>query len=237
MRLAGPHASHEPKAGEAAVPQEQIAWLQALGLLRGQFHLPHGGGFQTGVQAQVVEQVVEHTHPGFGIGGAGRAVPVGERFLAKGLRQGRRGRQAQHRAVHAQEPMTVPSAALGGRFGPLGQGQEHLLVEFDERAGLELGAGLCPSAGRDGRRQGVGQPLGQELVEMALDRLGGFLEQEQEHNGEGERALAGEVNGAQAMAREKERIAQAGAQGFDELDQVTRNGPYRVRHGRSMYTL
>jgi hypothetical protein len=60
-------------------------------------------------------------------------------------------------------------------------------------------------------------------VEVALDRLGGFLEQEQAHDGEGQRALAGEVSGALAMAGDEERIAQAGAQGFDELDQVTRN--------------
>lgn len=37
-------------------------------------------------------------------------------------------------------------------------------------------------------------------MEVALDRLGGFLEQEQAHDGEGGGALAGEVSGARRSA-------------------------------------
>jgi hypothetical protein len=72
---------------------------------------------------------------------------------------------------------------------------------------------------------------------MALDRLAGFLEEQQEHDGKGQGALAGEVTGATPMPGHKVGIAHAGAQLVDQLHQVTGNSRQVCLHGYPMYTL
>ena len=236
MRPAGPHRGHEPKAREAAVPDQHIVRLQHDDLLEGHVHFAARVRFQPGVQAHVIEQIVEHTESSGGITGARGPVLVGDFDFAEVGRQFLALGQAGLRAVHAQRPMAAPSAPLGGLLRGIEVRQQNLLIQFEEGGVLQFGARLGPAAGGDGGRVALREPLGQELVQVPWHRLGGFLQDHQQHDEEGERALAREVNRAAAMGSPEQRVAHAGAQLDDEVEEMSGGGGQIILHALSMYT-
>ena len=231
-----PPRRHQDQPGEAAIPQEQVGGLELRRLLQGQVHFAHRAGFQAGVQCQLVEQVVAHAHPGFRVTGAGGPALIGHRLGPEDAQECCGGRQAQRGTVHAQQAMAPPGAPLGRLFGHTSQGQQHRLVKFHERRVFELGAGLGPGLWRDGGSAGLGEPGGEEFAQVALDRLAGFLEEEQQHDRKSQGALAGEVAGATPRPGYEVGIAQAGAQLVDQRHQGTGNSRKGCWHGHSMYT-
>jgi hypothetical protein len=63
----------------------------------------------------------------------------------------------------------------------------------------------------------------EELVQVALDRLDGLLQEKKHQQWESQLALAGEILGPHAMASQEVWIAQLSAQSFDQGDEVMWN--------------
>ncbi len=63
----------------------------------------------------------------------------------------------------------------------------------------------------------------EKFVQMALDGLDGFLEDEKHQHWKSQLALAREVFGPHAMRSQEIWIAQLGAECFDEGDEMNRN--------------
>jgi hypothetical protein len=231
-----PHRRQQDQPGAAAIPQAQVVGLELNCLLPGQVHFAHRAGFQAGVQCQLIEQVVEHAHPGFRVTGAGGSALISHRLGAEDAQEGGGGRQAQRGTVHPQQAMPLPGTPLSGLCGRISQGQQHVLIKFHEGRVFELGAGLGPGPCHDGGHARFGEPGGEELAPMALDRLAGFLGEEQQHGRKSQAALAGEVTGATPVPGHEVGIAQAGAQLVDQRHQVIWNSRQGCLHGHSLYT-
>lgn len=125
--------------------------------------------------------------------------------------------------------MTVPALPRGGVGRSINHGQDRFTVQRDEGGVLEFGAGLRDCARRDDRGE-VQEQFIPELVQMSLDRLGGFLQDEEHDQIKGQRPATCEVGGARTMARDKFLVAQALAQRGDELRKIFWNGNKRQSH-------
>ena len=171
--------------------------------------------------AETVEPVIEHRQTRLGQARARGPVLIGGFLPPKDLAQLRTVRQAHQRAIHAEEP--VPAPAAEGMIGAIGDGQDARAMEFEEGTVLALGAGLSHGATGHGCKElALGQVI-QELVEVALERLDGLLEEEEHEERAGPLAVAGEVLGSDPMTGAEERIPQPGAERFDQRDEIGGN--------------
>ena len=189
--------------------------------MAGQSHFAHRAGFQAGVVAETVEQIVEHRQTRLGKACARGPVLIGGFLPPKDPAQLLTVGQAQQRTIHAEESMPAPAA--DGMIGAIGDGQQTVAIEFEEGAVFELGAG-----GRDGttgqgfKELAVGQVI-EEVVEVALEGFDGLLEEEEHEDGKGQLAVAGEVLGSDPMAGAEARIAQPGAERIDQREEIGGN--------------
>ena len=105
-------------------------------------------------------------------------------------------------------------------------------MEFEEGTVLALGAGLSHGATGHGCKElALGQVI-QELVEVALERLDGLLEEEEHEERAGPLAVAGEVLGSDPMTGAEERIPQPGAERFAQRDEIGGNALKTCLHPR-----
>jgi hypothetical protein len=102
--------------------------------------------------------------------------------------------------------------------------QPDAIEHIKERQGACLG----PTA--RGGADVVQAHLEQEIVEMALDRLDGFLQDEEQDHGKGEQATAGEICGQDAVAGLEGGVVEALARGLDQVDEVRGDGGGNMSH-------
>src|SRR5436309_13281656 len=121
-------------------------------------------------------------------------------------------RQAQQRTVYAQQPVTPPAARLGLLLRSIDRGQHRRLVQFNKSRVFELGACVGKGSSRHRLKQLAARQLVQKLMQMALDRFDGLLQDKQHDDGKGQLPLSCEVFGSPAMARAELDIAKFLAQ-------------------------
>src|ERR1017187_8410154 len=102
-------------------------------------------------------------------------------------------------------------------------GQDAVAIQFAEGALFELGPSMRHRpAGDRFKELALGQLI-EKLVQMALDRLDGLLQEKKHQQWESQLALTGEILRPHSMARQEVRIAQFSAQSFDQGDEVLGN--------------
>src|SRR5580700_4965452 len=212
------NAGQKNVAGETTVIDDQIPWLQALQLFNGQRNFTHRAGFQPGLQADLIEQIVEHRQASLRIAGVGSSILIGGFFPAKRPAQFFAHGQTQQRTVNAQEPVAAP--LLNRPLGAIDCLKHAVLVQFDEGAVFELGASVSYRAAAGRFKDLPLCQLVEKLVQVALNGLDGFLEDKEHDNGEGQLALTSEVLRPHAVTSQEIRVVQFGAQGFDEGDEI-----------------
>jgi len=109
-------------------------------------------------------------------------------------------------------------------------------VEFDEGAGAQLGPGVGERASAQVGEAGTLGQLGQELMQMGLERLETFLEQQEHNHGKGQDLLPGEVRGPEPMAGTEARLDEPLAQLADEVQSALVERKV-VLHPKGTYTM
>jgi hypothetical protein len=132
--------------------------------------------------------------------------------------------QAHHRAVEPEQAMAAPASDAFGRGVGVNRRQDAVPVEGDEHRVLELGAGVGPRAGGHRRAQLTRRQPVEELVQVALERLGGLLQDEEHRARKGQEALAAEVRRPLALGGDQLTGLQTPAQGFHEFDHMGGDG-------------
>jgi hypothetical protein len=102
-------------------------------------------------------------------------------------------------------------------------GQHAVAIQFAEGAFFELGPSMSHGSTGDWFKELTLGQIIEKLVQMALDRLDGLLQEKKHQQGESQLALAGKVLRPHAMARQEVGIAQLSAQSFDQGDEVMGN--------------
>ncbi len=192
-----------------------------LQLLAGQSHFAQGAGFQPSVPAGPVEQIIDDRQARLWIAGAGGPALIGDSLPTKGLPQFLAVRQTHQGTVQAHQ--SVSSPASDRMFRAIEGGQHAVAIQFAEGTVFELGPRMSHrSAGDRFKELALGQII-EKLVQMALDRLDGLLQEKKHQQRESQLALAGEILRSHSMARQEVLISQLSAQSFDQGDEVMRN--------------
>src|SRR5512140_3020629 len=97
--------------------------------------------------------------------------------------------------------MIMPEPQLFSRVGLADHRQNQLLIEFAKCRVLKLGSRMGPSSCRHGLKELFSSQLIEELMQMPLDRLNRFLENEEHDNRKGELALTHEILRPHAVPR------------------------------------
>ena len=220
-------------AREASIIHQHISRLAQGQLLDGQLDLAQPTGFQAPIQSDAVQQIIEHRHPSLGVGRPRVPQLITDFYRTKLFQQFPTLRQAQQRTVYAQQPVTPPAAQLGLLLRSIDRGQHRRLVQFNKSRVLELGACVGPGSGRHRLKQLAARQLVQKLMQMALDRFDGLLQDKQHDDGKGQLPLSREVFGAHAMARAELHIAKLLPQFLDKTNDMSGNAFNNCAHPHS----
>ena len=119
---------------------------------------------------------------------------------------------------------------MDGALGAIHGGQHAVAIQFDEGALFELGEGVSDRAAGERLKDLSWSQVLEKLVQMALEGLDGFLEDEKHEDRESQLAVAGEVLRSHAMASQEVWVVQFGAECFDEGEKIFRNSVQNVSH-------
>ena len=130
-------------------------------------------------------------------------------------------RQAHQGTIEAYESVSTP--ASDRMLRAIEGGQHAVAIQFAEGALFELGPSMshCPAGDRF-KELALGQIV-KELMQMALNRLDGLLQEKKHEQWESQLALAGKILRPHSMASQEVWIAQLSAQSFDQGDEVLGN--------------
>ena len=161
------------------------------------------------VENEAVERIVDVGDPR-----QGRRSAVAGKHLTERGDHVRCVGQAQSRAVNRTHVKTMP-APNGGLMGPA---PEEMAVQFDEGGWLKLLAGRAQGAlGHDALGHLGALKNLKELIQFPLKRAFDQVQQEEEHNGKGQGAVAGEICFAAPMPGQKGRIVDQISKGLNEV--------------------
>jgi hypothetical protein len=125
---------------------------------------------------------------------------------------------SERHGVETHEAVATP--ASDRMLRTIEGGQQAVAIQFAESAFFELGPSMSHRPTGDRFKElALGQII-EKLVQMALDRLDGLLQEKKHQQWESQLTLTGEILRPHSMARQEVLLAQLGAQRFDPDDEV-----------------
>src|SRR5262249_36519371 len=156
-----------------------------------QAHFSLGARFQSAIQPNVVEQIIDHRQARFRKARASASVLIGSFFPTESPTQFLTIGQAHQRTVYPYQPVAAP--ASHGTFGMINRRHNALAVQLDKGARLQFGPRVRHRAASHWLKYFTVSQLIEKLMEMALNRFDGLLQDKKHQQRKSQLSFTGEI--------------------------------------------
>src|SRR2546426_4146578 len=207
-------------ARKASIINQHIAQTGLAQLFDCQLDLAPSTASHAPTQSAPVQKIIEHRHPSFGIRRPGGSQMIAHFHGPNLFKHFRAAGQAQQPTAPPKQTMAPPASQPGLRLWSVNRRQHRRLIQFDEGRVPQFSPRVGPSPGRDRLKHSVCRQLVQELMQMALDRFDGLLQDEEHDDGEAQLPLPCEVLRTYAMTPAELQIAELPPQFLDKINDM-----------------